>query len=160
MLVAGFVLAAATAVPQSLPNTPGETLSGKRIVLDNAVRGHAVVLIFGFSKDAGDGCGEWFKAVRADSALSGAAVYQVAMLEKAPGFVRGMIKAGMRKGVAVADQASFVVLVQDDNLWRSYFGVTDDKEPYVSLIDATGRVLWHGHGAAKDLEPLLKGALK
>jgi len=160
MIVGGLVLVAVVARSQTLPNTHGETLSGKSIVVADEVRGHAAVLIVGFSKDAGDGCGAWGKAIRADSALSGVAVYQIAMLEHAPAFVRGMIKSGMRKGVAAAEQDTFVVLVQDDKLWRNYFGVTADAEPYVALMDAKGQVLWHGHGAAKDLEPLLKGALK
>jgi hypothetical protein len=159
-VIAGLALMAADARSQTLPDTPGETLSGKRIVVADAVRGHAAVLIVGFSKDAGDGCGAWARAVRADTALAGVAVYQIAMLEGAPGFVRGMIKSGMRKGVAAAEQDTFVVLVHDDKLWRNYFGVTADAEPYVALLDAKGQVLWHGHGAAKDLEPLLKGALK
>jgi len=155
----GLALAAAAAVSQTLPATPGETLSGKRIVVADAVRGHMTVLIVGFSKDAGPKSGEWAKAVRADQALAGAAVYQVASLEQAPGFVRGMIKSGMRKGVNPAEQDNFVVLTQDDKQWRSYLGVADDKQPYVVLLDAAGQSRWHGHGEAKDLEPQLKAAL-
>jgi hypothetical protein len=143
---------------QALPNTAGETLSGKSIVLADAVRGHAAVLVVGFSKEAGDGSGGWAKALHADRALDGIAVYQVAIIERAPGLVRGMIKAGMRKGIAPADQDSFVVLVQDEKLWRSYFNVTAEKDPYVALLDAAGQNRWHGHGAAGDLEPLLRAA--
>jgi len=159
MIAAGLTLAAATGVSQTLPATAGETLSGKRIVMADAVRGHMTVLIAGFSKDAGPKTGEWAKAVRADPALAGTAVYQIASLEQAPGFVRGMIKSGMRKGVSPAEQENFVVLTQDDKLWRSYLGVSDDKLPYVVLLDAAGQQRWHGHGEAKDLEPLLKAAL-
>jgi hypothetical protein len=149
---------AALAYSQSLPVTAGETLSGKRIVLADAVRGHAVVLIAGFSKDAGDGCGMWAKAVRGDAAMAGVRVYQIASLESAPGFVRGMIKSAMRKGLLSADQDSFVILTQEEKLWRSYFAVSADKDPYVVLLDASGKALWHGHGAARDLEPLLRNA--
>ena len=143
---------------QAMPSTTGETLSGKRIVLAEALRGHAAVVIAGFSKEAGDGCGLWAKAVRGDAALAGLQVYQVAEIEGAPGFVRGMIKSGMRKGVAPAEQDYFLVLTQDEKLWRDYFGVSNDKDPYVVMLDASGNVVWHGHGAAKDLEPLLRGA--
>ena len=55
---------------------------------------------------------------------------------------------------------TFVVLTQDEKPWRTYFDVSDDQVPYVVVIDATGRVLWRGHGSAADLEPKLKEALK
>ena len=73
------------------------------------------------------------------------------MLEEAPGFMRGMIKSGMRKGCPQREQDHSVVLTQDEKLWRSYFDVSDDKDPYVVLIDEAGKVLWHGHGAAASL---------
>jgi len=145
---------------QGMPATPGETLSGKKLVLAEAVKGHAAVLVIGFSREAGDGCGVWAKALHADPAMAGVAIYEAAMIEKAPGFVRGMIKSGMRKGLTPVQQDAFVVLTQDDKLWRSYLQVTEEKDPYVVLLDAGGSVLWHGHGAAEGLEPLLRAAKK
>jgi len=143
---------------QGLPNTSGETLSGKSIVLADAVRGHAAVLVVGFGKEAGDGCAAWAKALLGDPALSGVVVYQVAMLGAAPGFVRGMIKSAMRKGMSLQEQEKFVVLTQDEAAWRSYFGVSGDKEPYVVFLSADGRVRWRGHGMAKDSEAQLRAA--
>jgi hypothetical protein len=144
---------------QSLPATAGETLSGKRIVLADAVRGRTAVLVAGFSHEGGMATRDWVKALRADSALSGAAVYQVAMLEGAPSFIRGMIRSGMKKGLTPSQQDSLIVLTQDEKLWQSYFGVTTDKDPYVVLVDASGKVLWRGHGPAAGLEPQLSAAL-
>lgn len=145
---------------QSMPATAGETLSGKKLVLAEAVKGHAAVLVMGFSREAGDGCGVWAKALHGDVAMVGVDVYEAAMLEKAPGFVRGMIKSGMRKGLTPAQQDAFVVLTQDETLWRSYLQVTEEKDPYVVLLDGSGNVVWHGHGAAAGLEPLLRAAKK
>ena len=53
-----------------------------------------------------------------------------------------------------------MILTADEQQWRSYFGVNDDKEPWVVMMDAGGRVVWHGHGAAAGLEPLLRRGLK
>jgi len=145
---------------QSMPGTSGETLSGKRIVLADATRGHSAVLVAGFSHEGGNGTGAWVKAVRGDAALAGVTVYQVAMLEGAPSLIRGTIKNGMRKGVSIADQDQFVVLTQDNKLWRQLFGVTTDKEPYVIALDAKGNVVWRGHGAADQQEPELRAALR
>jgi hypothetical protein len=80
------------------------------------------------------------------------------MLGRAPGFVRGMIESAMRKGLSPAEQDSFVILTQDEPLWRGYFAVAADKDPYVLLLDAKGEALWRGHGAAAALEPLLRAA--
>ena len=159
-LALGIMLAAVTGLRgQSMPGTPGETLSGKRIVLADVLRGHPAVLVVGFTRTGGNACGPWVRALRADPAMAGIAVYEAAMLEGAPGWLRGVIKSAMRKGLSPAEQDNFVILAQDGKLWRSYFGVTADQDPYVALLDADGQVRWHGHGAANDLEPLLKAAL-
>ena len=145
---------------QKMPSTVGETLSGKRIVLADETLGHAAVLVAGFSHEGGNGTGPWAKALRADKALEGVPIYQIAMLEGAPGFIRGTIKNGMRKGVSAAEQDQFVVMIKDDKLWRQFFDVTTDKEPYVAFLDNKGNVVWHGHGAAEQLEPLLRAAVR
>jgi hypothetical protein len=161
----GWVVAAATSLvqlhgySQAMPATAGETLSGKRIVLADEVRGHAAVLVAGFSREGGNGTGAWIKAIHADPSMSGVTVYQVAMIAGAPGLIRGMIKSGMKKGTPPAEQDNFVVLTQDEKVWRSYFAVGDDQVTYVVLIDSSGNVLWHGHGSAAELEPQLKTAL-
>jgi ATP synthase subunit 10 len=158
--VFGVALLIEACAAQSLPATEGETLGGHKVQVAQAIRGHEAVLIAGFSKDAGDACGAWGKAAHADSALRSAEVYQLVMLEEAPRILRPMIKSGMRKGLSAAEQERFVILTQDEKLWRSYFGVGNDKEPWVVLIDADGKVLWHGHGAAQYLESLLKQAMR
>ena len=145
---------------QTMPQTVGTTLSGKAVTLAQAVRGQRVVLVAGFSRAGGSGTGAWVKAVKADPALKGVDVWQVAMLAGAPGFVRGMIRNGMKKGLTAEEQERFVVLAQDEAAWRSYFGVTQDDVPYVMLLDAAGKVLWRGHGAAAGMEPALRGAAK
>lgn len=144
---------------QSLPTTPGETLSGKHVVVADAVRGHTAILVAGFSHEGGMATGDWIKAIRGDAAFAGVTVYQVAMLEGAPSFIRGMIRNCMKKGVPAAQQDYSVVLVQDQKLWEGYFDVTEDKDPYVVLIDGSGKVLWRGHGPAAAMEPQLKAAL-
>jgi hypothetical protein len=158
----GWVLLVASAIAsfsQEMPTTTGETLSGKRIVLADQVRGHAVVLVAGFSREGGNGTAAWVKAIHADPALAGVSVYEIAEIAGAPGLIRGMIKSSMRKGVPPAEQDYFVVLTEDAKPWRSYFDVTDDQVPYVMLLDPSGKILWHGHGAASELETRLRGAM-
>lgn len=156
-LVAG---SSAACVAQSIPATVGETLSGKRVKPAGEVRGRAVILVAGFSHDGGVRCGAWMKTIESDPALKDVPVLELAMLEKAPGIIRGVIKSGMRKGVSAAEQDRIVVMTQDQPLWEKFFGVGDDKDPYVLLLNAQGEVVWHGHGQAADLEPKLRGAVK
>ena len=160
VLVALLTSAMAQGQPPGMPTTAGETLSGKRIVLADAVLGHRTVLVAGFSHDGGIACGEWMKAIRGDAALAGVDVYEIAMLEGAPGIFRGMIKSGMRKGMSPAEQARSVVLTQDDKAWEKYFAVSNGQESQVMLLDADGNVLWRGHGAASAVEAELGNAVK
>ena len=144
---------------QVLPSTAGETLSGKPIVLADAVRGRTAVLVAGFSREGGNGTGDWMKAIQADPAFAKATVYSVAMLASAPGFVRGTVRSGMKKGLSLEAQEKFVVLTEDEKRWKTFFDVSKDKEPYIVLLDAQGRILWHGHGYAANLETQVRAAL-
>jgi hypothetical protein len=112
---------------QVLPSTAGETLSGKPIVLADAVRGRTAVLVAGFSREGGNGTGDWMKAIQADPAFAKATVYSVAMLASAPGFVRGTIRSGMKKGLSLEAQEKFVVLTEDEKRWKTFFDVSTDK---------------------------------
>ena len=151
--------ALAQAQVPGMPTTAGETLSGKKIVLAEAVRGHRTVLVAGFSHDGGIACGDWMKAIRGDASLASVDVYEIAMLEGAPALFRGMIKSGMRKGMSSAEQERVVVLTQDDKLWEKYFEVSNGQLPQVMLLDAQGNVVWHGRGAADVVEPQLRAAV-
>lgn len=156
LVLASVMLAGAIGNAETLPATAGEALSGRRLVLADAVRGHAAILVVAFTKQAGDSSKAWAQAIRADSALAGLELFSVAMLGQAPGLVRGMIKSSIRKGLTPAEQDSFVVITQDEKLWRRYLNVIVENDTYVVLLDAAGQVRWQGHGQAKDLEPLLR----
>lgn len=144
---------------QAMPPTSGETLSGKPVAPADLVHGHDSILVAGFSHDAGMHCGPWMKAIQNDPALKDVASYELAMLEKAPGMFRGMIKSGMRKGTTAEEQNRIVVMTKDQEEWEKFFGVEDEKDPYVVVLNAKGDVVWRGHDPAVRLEPLLKRAL-
>ena len=154
-----IVSALPNAFAQALPATAGETLSGKQIVLADVLRGHTAVLVAGFSREGGAGTGDWVKALRADPALSGALIYQIAQIAGAPGFMRGMIRNGMKNGLTPAQQETFVVLTEGQRAWKDFFGVGTDKEPYVLMLDPSGKVLWRGHGPAS-MEPQMRESLR
>lgn len=142
-----------------MPLTEGETLSGRKLVIAQALSGHPSLLIMGFSKAAGDPCTDWARALNRDPAFSSITVYEAAMLASAPSLVRGMIKSSMRKGLAPAEQQRFVILTSDEKPWHDFFHVSNDKDPYAILLDAKGNTLWQGHGPVQSQLPQLKSAL-
>jgi len=77
------------------------------------------------------------------------------MLAAAPGLIREVIKGALRKNHSAGEQESFLVFARDEAAWRAWFGVGDDKAPYVALLDGSGKVLWRGHGEAGELEKQL-----
>ena len=160
LTTAMLIAATLRCASQAMPQTAAETLNGKHVVLADAVKGHAAVLVAGFSHEGGTKVGEWMKALRGDPVLAGVDVYEIAMLEGAPGIIRGMIKSGMRKGTTPAEQEHTLVMTQDQKQWEKFFEVADDKEPYAMLVNANGEVVWRGHGPVATVEPQLKSALK
>lgn len=159
-LSALLVFASSPAASQTLPATQGETLTGRRVAPADAVRNHPAILIAAFSREAGAGSADWEKAIHADPALAGVTVIQMAMLQKAPALLRGLIKSGMRKGLTPAQQDNFIVLIQDEELWRSYFGIASEKDSCVALLDASGKLRWRAQGPPGKLLTQLKSALK
>lgn len=149
----------ATCLAQSMPATSGETLTGKHLAPAEAVRGHAAILIASFSHNAGMHGAAWMKAIEGDPALKDVKVLELAMLGKAPAMVRGIIKSGMRKNAPAAEQDHIVVMTEDQAQWEEFFGVGDDREPYVLVLDTKGDLIWHGHGQAVELEPELRKTL-
>lgn len=158
-LLLALFLSSANA-PQTLPSTTGQTLTGKQIELAQVAQGHTVILVAAFSHKAGERSAHWMQAIEKDSALAPAPAYQLVMLGSVPAMIRGAIKSMIRKGVPPSEQSRFIVLTQDEKQWRAYFQVSAEDDPYVVLLDATGKKLWSGHGSARQLEPSLRGAMR
>jgi hypothetical protein len=158
-----LVLLLALATPprgwsQTMPDTGAETLAGQPMVLADALRGRSAILVMSFSREAGTACDEWTRKLAADPALAAIPVYRAAMLEAAPGFVRGWIKSALRKQLSAADQQRYVLFSSDEKRWRSYLSVSNDKLPAVLLLSKDGLILWRGQGSAALLTQL-KAAL-
>ena len=80
-----MLLVAASLSAQVIPHTEAETLSGKKIVLPDAVTGHPAVFIVGFSRAGGDSSGRWGKQLRQEFITdSNVQIYSIAELQDAP----------------------------------------------------------------------------
>jgi hypothetical protein len=146
-------------IPQVIPHTEAETLSGKKIVLPEAAAGHPAIFIVGFSHAGGGSCARWDEQLRRDLASdSNLRIYNVAELEDAPKMVRGLIRHGMRGGVPRNEQDSFVLLYQDEDVWKKLADFSDTNDAYILLVDAADNVRWRTHGRSPN--PPALSALK
>ena len=136
------VLIQSSIAAQNLPSTAAESLSGHKMEFPAALAGHVAVCVFGFSKEAGDRGKPWMKRLNQD----GINAWSVANLEKAPSFVRGMIRSSMRKGTPASQLDHFLILTKDAKAWEQAVGSKHDSLPVVVLLDAGGRIVWAYEG--------------
>ena len=152
-LMGCLLFASAAAWSEQIPKTAAESLAGQQMTLPESLKGHPSVVIVGFSKSSQDTVKEWDKRVRKELG-DGFDVYQVAVLEDAPLFVRGMIKHAMKGSTPADRQGHFLVVVKGEAELKKAAGYAEADEAYLLLLDAAGEIRWKTHGAAND------GALK
>lgn len=138
---------------QSIPHTEADTLADKKIVLPDAFAGHPAILIIGFSRSGGDSAGRWAKQLRQDLAGNkSVSIFSVAELQDAPKLARGLIRHGMRGGVPQNEHDSFVLLYQDEDIWKKLADFSDTNDAYVLLVDSAATIRWRTHGKSPDAQ--------
>ena len=136
---------------EQIPKTAAESLAGQQMTLPESLKGHPSVVILGFSKSSQDTVKEWDKRVRKELG-DGFDVYQVAVLEDAPSFVRGMIKHAMKGSTPADRQGHFLVVVKGEAELKKAAGYSEADEAYLLLLDESGEIRWRTHGTANDGE--------
>jgi ATP synthase subunit 10 len=133
---------------EQFPKTTSESLAGQQLTLPDSLKGHISVIVVGFSRSSQDAVKSWDTGVRKH--LGNTSVYQVAVLEDAPSFVRGMIKRKM-KGATPADRQSyFLVVVQGEAELKKAAAFAQADDPYVLLLDGSGEIRWRTHREVSD----------
>ncbi|HYV84338.1 MAG TPA: hypothetical protein VFB49_00345 [Patescibacteria group bacterium] len=127
-----------------LPLLEAKALSGDEAALPRDARGHAAVLVIGFSKAAAKVSQGWLESCRsaavARSAEPGIDCYDVRMLEDVPRFFRGSMEHGMRSGFPDDLQRHTLLAYTENAAWRARVGVADEKTAYVVGCDREGLV--------------------
>jgi hypothetical protein len=156
----GIAIASAQTLPPgtTIPQIKGATLEDQDIILPDAVRGKVTLLIITFSKAAGELGRGWndpfFKDYPQDDKVTS---YAIAMLEDVPSLLRGVVRGGIKKGVPSSMRRRFLTVNRDENQWKQYVGLKNDKEPYLLLLDRNSQLQWIHHGA---FDPTVYGGLK
>jgi hypothetical protein len=141
----------AFAQSQTLPRLEGETLSGKRIVIPDDARGKTALMVIGFTKKSSQATQAWGQRFKKDFGNDQRyVVYPVAVLEDVPGFVRGMVASGIRRGIPPAEQDRFVTLFRGEADLKRFVAYSGPDEAYLLLLDTKGQVQWRGHGLFRE----------
>ena len=124
------------------PETEAETLSGKKVMLPLVFGGKPAVVVWSFSKTAGEKTRDWLQPLTQANLNA----WGAAMLEAAPRFVRPLIRGGMKKQMNGPMQDRQLLLYKDEKGWRGRLGVKDDAVPLVVILDGAGEVAWSRAG--------------
>jgi ATP10 protein len=134
---------------EQMPQTASESLAGRQVTLPNSFKGHSSVVIVGFSKSSQTRVKDWDTRARKELGDS-FNVYQVAVLEDAPRFVRGMITHAMKGSTPAARQDHFLVVVKGEADLKKAAEFSEADDAYVLLLDSAGEIRWRTHGAVTD----------
>ena len=151
--LAGVALAASALAqgPQAMPKIEGEALSGRKVGLPAACKGKVAVLIFGFTKASKKPTGAWADKIIADFGTQpGFELYQLPVLEDVPRFIRGMVIAGMKKGIRTDMGDHFVPVLQGEAELKRLVSYKEADDAYLVTLDSAGQIVQQRHGAVSD----------
>jgi hypothetical protein len=148
-----------------MPHTEAETLSGKKIVLPDAVNGHPTIVVMGFTKRSQSQTSAWRAQLTKDYGNEPRLQrYAIAVLDDVRGFMRGRVTASIRRGVPQDQQDTFIVLTHHAKPWRDLAAITNADDAYVMLFDESAHVVAQTHGSVEDayapLQPEIRDVLK
>ena len=115
----------------------GTTLSGEPLALPADAKGHAAMLVVGFTKAAVKATRPWIEACRADGSML---CFDVRMLESVPRWLRGTVERGMRSGYPPELQRRTLLVYEGNDAWRKVLNVSDDDAAYVVVLDSDSTV--------------------
>lgn len=134
-----------------MPKIEGENFAGHKVALPDAAAGKVAVLIFGFTKASKGPTTAWADKFLADfGTRPDFEVYQLPVLEDVPRFVRGMVIAGIRKGVPENRRDHFVPILQGEPELKTFVHYSEPDDAYLAVPSRAGRVLELSHGTASD----------
>jgi hypothetical protein len=125
----------------ALPPIEGETLSGRKIRINDFAVGRPAVIVMGFSRAAGDPSLEWSSRLLRDFANAELAVFSVPVLEFVPRMARSLVPGGMRRPIPAYQHDRCVLLFKDERSWKERVGYQRPEISYVIVVDRRGRVI-------------------
>ena len=151
--IASMLFCAAFAWSEPLPVFRLNSLSGHAVTLPSAARGHAAILIIGFTSGSAKASSAWRQRIDKELGSStGLIVYDIAILEDVPRLVRGFVVGSIRKGTPAPRQDTFLTTFQDEKAWKQVVGYSEKDDSYLVILNSDGAILWQMHGICTDAE--------
>ncbi|HEX4751204.1 MAG TPA: hypothetical protein VH302_16810 [Bryobacteraceae bacterium] len=136
---------------EEMPHINGETLSGKKLEFPSVTAGSVAIIFIGFSHASQSQLKAWTdeanKQLRNNAHVM---IYDMAVLEDAPRFVRGMAVHGMKSGTPAAEYDRFAVVYQGEPELKRVTAFQRSDEAYILLLDPKGDIKWVSHGKPTD----------
>jgi hypothetical protein len=153
-LVAVLVAMTGIALPvtgDALPRIEATTLDNQKIVLPDAARFRAIVLVLGFSRKSAEQTQPWSQRLAADySSHAEVGYFEVPVLEGVPGLIKPIILRGMRKQTPAARQSHSIPIDRHADELKKICGYKEPDDAYILVASADGRVLWQTRGPISD----------
>jgi len=130
---------------QALPQISGQALTGRSIELPAAANGKPAVVIFSFSKAAGNDARSWNERLSRDFP-GDVPSFTIIVLESVPKLFRGMALSGIKSSMPSSVQDRTIVLYRDEILWKQRLAFSEDSRAYVLLLGSDGRIQWKNQG--------------
>jgi hypothetical protein len=160
-LAQAAALAVSIVLGAALPHTEAETLSGKKIVLPDALNNHPTIVVMGFTKRSQSQTSAWSTQLTKDYANEPRLQrYSIAVLDDVPNFIRGMVIGSIRRNVPKDQQDTFIVLTHDAKPWRDLAAITNADDAYVILFDDTAHVVAQTHGPVENAYSPLQAEIR
>lgn len=144
-LIALVITAQAALPAERFPSLQAESLLGNKLALPDALRGHATVLIIGFSHASQPETKTW--GARLEDDLH---PYSIAVLQDVPRLVRGMATSGIKSGVPESRKDRFLLVFHEEKELKAAVGFEMPNDAYVVLLDSNGLIQWKFHGNVSD----------
>ncbi len=135
-------LFALTLAANPLPRAEGESLTGQKALLPDALRGQTAVVVWSFTREAGEQVEKWVAPLARDRVN----VYSAAVIEAAPRLIRPMIRASMRRASPQPFHERFICITRGEKELRQALNVRNDKVPYLTIVNPDGAVVWQHAG--------------
>ncbi|HEY0383921.1 MAG TPA: hypothetical protein VGC72_17140 [Candidatus Elarobacter sp.] len=160
-----LTIAASIALGAVIPHAEVQTLSGKNIVLPDALSGRPAILVVGFTNRSRSQTAAWGTQLAKDFGNEPRLQrLSLAVLDDVPAFVRGMVITGIRRGVPKDQHDTFLLLFHDAQPWKDLTDFKNSDEAYVLLVDPTSKVVAQTHGSPEtayaQVQPEIRALLK
>ncbi len=133
------------------PRLVAETLSGRSLVLPDALENQLAIVALAFRRHAQSSVESWLNPVaRAYAEHPGITYYEIPLLAGGWRMISGFIDSGMRAGVAAERHDHVATYYGGSARLREQLHIHDLESAYIYLINQNGAVLWGASGWANE----------